>query len=141
MTPSDISRLDYYQRIWTNKNYAEWSESGKEYFDNWNKKFKLKCQIIIPHPLEKNIWGRYMAHGRQIKHDYLFGEILIDVEKHPTKEELFHTIRHEIAHALCDLRYNDPPNHGWQWIKIAKLLRVNTVRYEKELKKYKTTLI
>lgn len=125
----------YYHRVWTDPKFAEWADAGKEYFENWNKKLRLKCYFVIPYPLEKRIMGQYWPHSR-IMHsdDDPFGEILVDVEKHIDKEDVFHTIRHEIAHALCDLRYNNHCGHGPQWIKIAKLLRVHTKRYELDFK-------
>lgn len=131
-------KATYYHRVGTDPKFEEWADAGKEYFENWNKKLRLKCYFVIPYPLKKGTLGEYWAHWRN-PHPYNdpFGEILIDVEKHTDKEDVFHTIRHEIVHAICDLRYNNGCGHGPQWIKIAKLLRVNTKRYELDLKSEK----
>lgn len=103
---------------------------GREYFDRWKKKLKLRVYFVISHPLPERVLGQYRAHWRTIDMKDPFGEILIDVEKHRSEEQLFETIRHELVHAVCDLRYNAWCGHGALFIRLAKLMRVNVKQYE-----------
>ncbi len=93
----------------------------------WREKLKLQVYFANTE-LPENVLGQYISHWRRFKTNDRFGEILIDVDKHTDKQELFDTIKHEIAHAICDLRYGEC-NHGHRWIRIAKLMGVKTSNY------------
>lgn len=106
---------------------------GWECFESWNKKLKLDVYFRITSPLPERVYGRYISLWRKYKASTRFGEILIDVEKHNTEEELYDTIRHELAHAICDLRYGMNCGHGSAWIHVAKLMRVRHSQYCKHI--------
>lgn len=107
---------------------------GHQCFTSWNKKLKLEVYFRLTYSLPKDIYGTYTSLWRLYNsRKDRFGEILIDVEKHNTEEELYDTIRHELAHAICDLRYGMNCGHGSLWIHVAKLLRVRHSQYCKHV--------
>lgn len=107
---------------------------GKKYFRQWNKKLNLPLGLNITSPLKERTYGMYKPIWRIYNFKEPFGEIYIDVEKHKDEEELFDTIHHELAHAICDIRHNmsnhDNACHCQKWIRLAKLMRVDVKRYE-----------
>jgi hypothetical protein len=109
--------------------HNDWYNKAENHLLYWKQKFSLNVLYSLHVRLPENILGKYIATSKsyKIKGDK-FGEILIDVEKHSTLEELLDTVRHEIAHAVTDLRW-DCNGHGEKWKRIAKLMSVDVSRY------------
>lgn len=107
-------------------------DKGLVYFESLNRILKLDVYFrIIGIELEGTRRGHYHSLWRAYNFtDDKFGEICIDVSKFNSEEDLFMVIRHEICHAVCDLRFNIYPAHCKRWIRLAKLFRVNTKQYE-----------
>ncbi len=122
-----------------------------DYFHNINRKwFKLDVYFISVPCGEQTVFKRNagicLAHYTPITYSdgYRAGHITLNVETliKMDQEAINETIRHEYAHAVQDIKYNalNEPNvnpnhkygngHGPTWIRIAKLMRVNTKRYE-----------
>ena len=115
----------------------ELKKKSDDYFNSLNDRLKLDVRFSAHcggyvEFLPGTIMGRYNPTSKQWGiNDKSFGEILIDISKHDDEVELFDTIRHEICHAICDLRYKNNCGHGELWIRIAKLFRVNVQQYLK----------
>jgi len=105
-------------------------EIGFRCFRAWNAKLKLDVYFRLHcNALPKNTLGEYRPLSRQYNFKYeRFGEIVVDISQAINPEELCDTIKHEICHALCDLRYNTT-GHGEQWIRLAKLFGVKHNHY------------
>lgn len=131
--PKDINpELDNYKFFITQKK----ERILCNYFHNLNDKyFKLPVDFICSYPDQPPFANRR-------KHAYLercigFYDgackmicLNMDYVETLSLERLMETVRHEIAHAIVDIRYKKPNEwHGPTWIKVAKLLRVDTKRY------------
>jgi hypothetical protein len=109
-----------------------------------DKYFKLSLSTtLVPNAKDTLTIGGYQCSAyyhpswRYHKSEHRYGEIVFNCDYliKQTREYVFETVRHELAHAICDLRYNNQEGdcnmgHGKIWIRVAKLLRVNTKRYE-----------
>ena len=99
-------------------------------FEAWKKKLNMQLYLRLHAPLRENVFGTYNSLWRRFNiNNDKFGEICINVLKHKTEQDLYDTIKHEIAHAVCDLIYNDNCGHGSTWIKVAKIMNVKTTNY------------
>ena len=109
-----------------------------EYGENYALKMNLRIAFLHCHK-------KGMAYLAQFKGEWvnsnMWGEmcrmeVYVNIPNNmdQTYLEICDTMRHEIAHALCFIRYGKKKKvgHGHEWIRIAKLLSVNTSRYENE---------
>lgn len=115
-----------------------------DYLNTINRKwFKLNVMTICVPYGENNVFkkensiilGTYQPAISKEGERY-GGKITFNVESvlKMEQESIRELVRHEYAHAVADLKYNKHhEGHGRTWIMIAKLMRVNTKRYELEL--------
>lgn len=117
------------------------------YLERLNRYFKLSLSIThVPYSdkqfefkegtaiaIYSSSWRRHFREGVNDQ-QYKYGEIIYNCElllKY-SKEQIFETVRHELAHAIVDMRLGgEPISHGEKWIKVAKLLRCDVSRYQK----------
>lgn len=123
--------------------------NAEDYLDNLNRRyFKLSLDITCAPELDNNCgvskdclayydpkWRRWHNDPKR-KHGGITLNLLALFRY--KEEYIFEVMRHELAHAICDMRYGKG-GHGPTWIKIAKLMRVDTKRYEEELNKHNNT--
>ncbi len=101
--------------------------------------FKMNLSYVYYPPCDnQNFYGKYRPRGKQLKLDFKCGDIVMNCGqlKYSNREWIFQTAKHELAHAICDLKLNIPGNHCERWIRVAKLLGVNhTDRYKTKIHK------
>ena len=109
-------------------------EAALEYGRQMARRLNVRVAFYPHLSVKKVIWnGQYRAIWRRKGYSGYFdkiGEIHINVSAVYTwtEDQLQELVRHEIAHAIVDQRYNGR-GHGTRWIRIARLLRVNVSNY------------
>jgi len=109
-----------------------------DYLWKLNEFFKLPLTVkLIPNARSAMWLAQYEATWIKHKANERYGTISINTALNldRSKEEVFETVRHEMAHAICDIRYKIKGGHCATWIRVAKLLRVKTRWYENQIDK------
>jgi hypothetical protein len=117
-----------------------------DYLWNLNKYFNLPISLCtVPYSEDsfrtergiimatyKSTWKKCKFYDGKER----YGQITFNCESmcKLSDDKIKEIVRHELAHAIVDIRYkvdNEKAcGHGSTWIKVAKLLRVSTHRYE-----------
>lgn len=103
-----------------------------EYFWRLAKLYRLQVSLVLVRAPTANWNGQFELSNKLTSFLWPHGTVRLNVDLNipRSREEVFHTVRHEIAHAICNFRHERNMGHGPEWIRVAKLLRVKTAPYE-----------